>query len=77
MYQPVGTGLQGRRLEASATAHIMEKVMVALSAVTSGTLMVVIVAVAAPSGMTVVAVVKLRSRRLAETVARVDVTKVL
>lgn len=77
MYQPVGTGLQGRRLETSVMAHIMEKVMVALSTVASGSFVVVIVVVAALSGMTVVAIVKFRSRRLAETAERADVTKVL
>lgn len=77
MYQPVGTGLQGRRLETSATAHIMEKVMVTLSTLTSWRSVVVVVVVAALSGMTVVAVVKLRSTRLVVAVERVDVTKVL
>lgn len=51
--------------------------MVALSAVTSGALMFVMVIVVALSGMIVVAVVELRSSRLAETVEMVDVTKVL
>ena len=55
----------------------MEKAMVALSTVASRTLVVVMVAVAALSGMTVVAFVKLGSARLAAAAERVDVTKVL
>jgi hypothetical protein len=79
MYQPVETGLQVSVLETSITVQTMETelVVVTLSTPASGILVVVMALVVVLSGMSVVAVVVLTPRRLAEPVESVDITKVL